>query len=140
MYGFVAALRAQNALAFKDALRTIDVLVIDDLQFLQGKSTQAEFCHTLNALIDAGRQVVIAADRPPSDLESLDDRVRSRLAGGLVVEMGSLGEELRLGIFKYRVASARAHHPGFDVSLPLLEVLAKTVTHNGRDLEGALNR
>ena len=91
MYGFVAALRAQNALAFKDALRTIDVLVIDDLQFLQGRSTQAEFCHTLNALIDAGRQVVIAADRPPSDLESLDERVRSRLAGGLVVEMGSLG-------------------------------------------------
>ena len=74
----------------------IDVLVIDDLQFLQGKSTQAEFCHTLNALIDAGRQVVIAADRPPSDLETLDERVRSRLAGGLVVEMGSLGEELRL--------------------------------------------
>ena len=76
------------------------MLVIDDLQFLQGKSTQAEFCHTLNALIDAGRQVVIAADRPPSDLESLDERVRSRLAGGLVVEMGSLGEELRLEILK----------------------------------------
>src|SRR3954451_5443766 len=93
MYGFVAALKTQTALAFKEALRGIDVLVIDDLQFLQGKSTQAEFCHTLNALIDAGRQVVIAADRPPSDLESLDDRVRSRLAGGLVVEMGSLGEE-----------------------------------------------
>ena len=83
MYGFVSALRTQTALAFKEALRGIDVLVIDDLQFLQGKSTQAEFCHTLNALIDAGRQVVIAADRPPSDLESLDDRVRSRLAGGL---------------------------------------------------------
>jgi chromosomal replication initiator protein len=82
MYGFVAALRAQNALAFKEALRTIDVLVIDDLQFLQGKSTQAEFCHTLNALIDAGRQVVVASDRPPSDLETLDERVRSRLAGG----------------------------------------------------------
>src|SRR5271154_2967939 len=80
MYGFVAALKTQTALAFKEALRGIDVLVIDDLQFLQGKSTQAEFCHTLNALIDAGRQVVIAADRPPSDLESLDDRVRSRLA------------------------------------------------------------
>src|SRR6266853_3415697 len=85
MYGFVAALKTQTALAFKEALRGIDVLVIDDLQFLQGKSTQAEFCHTLNALIDAGRQVVIAADRPPTDLESLDDRVRSRLAGGLVV-------------------------------------------------------
>src|SRR5262245_15147410 len=79
MYGFVAALKTQTALAFKEALRGIDVLVIDDLQFLQGKSTQAEFCHTLSALIDAGRQVVIAADRPPSDLESLDDRVRSRL-------------------------------------------------------------
>ena len=100
MYGFVSALRTQTALAFKEALRGIGVLVIDDLQFLQGKSTQAEFCHTLNALIDAGRQVVIASDRPPSDLESLDDRVRSRLAGGLVVEMGSLGEELRLEILK----------------------------------------
>jgi chromosomal replication initiator protein len=140
MYGFVAALRAQNALAFKDALRTIDVLVIDDLQFLQGKSTQAEFCHTLNALIDAGRQVVIAADRPPADLESLDERVRSRLAGGLVVEMGSLGEELRLEILKCRAAAARHHHPCFDVPAPVLAFIAKAVTHNGRDLEGALNR
>ena len=106
-------------------LRGIDVLVIDDLQFLQGKSTQAEFCHTLNALIDAGRQVVIAADRPPTDLESLDDRVRSRLAGGLVVEMGPLGEELRLEILKTRVAAARQHHPGFDVPAPVLAYIAK---------------
>jgi chromosomal replication initiator protein len=140
MFGFVSALRTQTALAFKEALRGIDVLVIDDLQFLQGKSTQAEFCHTLNALIDAGRQVVIAADRAPSDLESLDDRVRSRLAGGLVVEMGSLGEELRLEILKSRVAAARQHHAGFDVPAPVLSYVAKTVTHNGRDLEGALNR
>jgi chromosomal replication initiator protein len=113
MYGFVSALRTQTALAFKEALRAIDVLVIDDLQFLQGKNTQAEFCHTLNALIDSGRQVVIAADRPPSDLESLDDRVRSRLAGGLVVEIGPA---------------------------PVLAFIARSVTHNGRDLEGALNR
>ena len=137
MYGFVAALKTQTALAFKEALRGIDVLVIDDLQFLQGKSTQAEFCHTLNALIDAGRQVVIAADRPPSDLESLDDRVRSRLAGGLVVEIGPLTEELRLEILKYRAAAARQHHPGFDVPAPVLDYLARTITHNGRDLEGA---
>ena len=140
MYGFVAALRAQNALAFKDALRTIDVLVIDDLQFLQGKSTQVEFCHTLNALIDAGRQVVIAADRPPSELETLDERVRSRLAGGLVVEIGSLGEDLRLEILKARLAAARQHHPDFDVPFQVLMFIAKTITHNGRDLEGALNR
>src|SRR4051812_13180207 len=140
MYGFVAALKAQTALAFKEALRGIDVLVIDDLQFLQGKSTQVEFCHTLNALIDAGRQVVIAADRPPSDLESLDDRVRSRLAGGLVVEMGSLEEELRLEILKSRAAAARTHHPGFDVPQAVLTFVAKMITHNGRDLDGALNR
>src|SRR5499433_3958949 len=140
MYGFVAALKTQTALAFKEALRGIDVLVIDDLQFLQGKSTQAEFCHTLNALIDAGRQVVIAADRPPSDLESLDDRVRSRLAGGLVVEMGSLGEDLRLGILKSRVAAARAHHASFDVPEEVLNYLARSITHNGRDLEGSINR
>jgi chromosomal replication initiator protein len=140
MYGFVAALRAQTAIAFKESLRAIDVLVIDDLQFLQGKSTQAEFCHTLNALIDSGRQVVIASDRSPSDLESLDERMRSRLAGGLVVEMGVLGEELRLEILKSRVAAARLHHPGFDVPAGVLAFIAKAVTHNGRDLEGALNR
>ena len=140
MYGFVSALKTQTALAFKEALRGIDVLVIDDLQFLQGKSTQAEFCHTLNALIDAGRQVVIAADRPPADLESLDDRVRSRLAGGLVVEMGALDEELRLKILELRVATARLHHAGFDVPAGVLTFIAKTITHNGRDLDGALNR
>lgn len=140
MYGFVSALRAQTAIAFKEALRSIDVLVVDDLQFLQGKTTQAEFCHTLNALIDAGRQVVVAADRPPSDLESLEERVRSRLAGGLVVEMGSLGEELRLEILKARAAAAKQHHPGFDVPLSVLEFVAQTITHNGRDLEGAINR
>jgi chromosomal replication initiator protein len=140
MYGFVSALRTQTALAFKEALRGIDVLVIDDLQFLQGKATQGEFCHTLNALIDAGRQVVIASDRPPTDLESLDDRVRSRLAGGLVVEMGALGEELRLEILKTRVSAARQYHPSFDVPAPVLAYIAKSVTHNGRDLEGAINR
>jgi chromosomal replication initiator protein len=140
MYGFVSALKTQTAIAFKEALRGIDVLVIDDLQFLQGKSTQAEFCHTLNALIDAGRQVVVAADRPPGDLENVDDRVRSRLAGGLVVEMASLDEDLRLEILKSRVAAARQHHPGFDVPALVLAFIAKAVTHNGRDLEGALNR
>ena len=140
IYGFVSALKSQTTLAFKEALRAADVLVIDDLQFLQGRSTQHEFCHTINALIDAGRQVVIASDRPPADLESLDDRVRSRLAGGLVVEIGSLGEELRLEILNSRIAAARTHHPGFDVPAPVLAFIAKSVTHNGRDLEGAVNR
>jgi chromosomal replication initiator protein len=140
MYGFVSALKNQNAIAYKEALRGIDVLVIDDLQFLTGKNMQAEFCHTLNALIDAGRQVVIAADRPPADLETLDDRVRSRLAGGLVVEMGPLGEELRFEILKNRINAARAHHQGFEVPETVVSYISKSVTHNGRDLEGALNR
>jgi chromosomal replication initiator protein len=140
MYSFVSALKSQTTLAFKEALRAIDVLVIDDLQFLQGRQTQAEFCHTLNALIDAGRQVVIASDRPPADLENLDDRVRSRLAGGLVVEIGSLGEELRLEILKSRIAAARLHYPGFEVPAAVLAFIARSVTHNGRDLEGAVNR
>lgn len=140
MYGFVSALKSQTAIAFKEAVRGIDVLVIDDLQFLTGKNIQAEFCHTLNALIDAGRQVVIAADRPPTELESLDDRMRSRLAGGLVVEMGPLPEEMRLEILKSRIAAARSHHPEFDLPEAVVSFIAKSVTQNGRDLEGALNR
>jgi chromosomal replication initiator protein len=140
MYRFASALRSQTALAFKDTLRGIDVLVIDDLQFLQGKHSHAEFSHTLNSLLDSGRQVVVAADRPPAELESLDERVRSRLAGGLAVEIGLLGEELRLEILCARVNAARTHHPGFDVPPPVLAYIARAITHNGRDLEGALNR
>jgi chromosomal replication initiator protein len=140
MFGFVSALRAQTALAFKETLRGIDMLVIDDVQFLQGKTVSAEFGHTLNALIDAGRQVVVAADRPPTELESLDDRLRSRLAGGLAVEMASLDEDLRLSILKGRVAVAREANPGFDVPPSVLAYVARTVTANGRDLDGAVNR
>ena len=141
MSGFVSALKNQTALAFREALRANDVLVIDDLQFLQGRSTQHEFCRTtINTLIDAGRQVVIASDRRPADLENLEDRLRSRLAGGLVVEIGSLGEELRLEILKNRIAAARLQHPNFEVPTPVLVFIAKSVTHNGRDLEGAVNR
>ncbi len=140
MYSFVLALKAQTALAFKEKLRAIDILVIDDVQFLHGKSTQQEFCHTLNALIDAGRQVIIASDRSPSDLEALDERVRSRLAGGLVVEIGTLDEELRVKILEARVASARVNFPEFNVSKEVIEYVASAVTANGRDLEGAMNR
>lgn len=140
IFSFVSALKNQTAIAFKEALHGLDVLVIDDLQFLQGKQTQAEFCHTLNTLIDSGRQVIVAADRPPADLESLDDRMRSRLAGGLVVEIGPLGEDLRLEILRSRVTSARLMHPSFDVPAAVLAYVAKAVTHNGRDLDGALNR
>jgi chromosomal replication initiator protein len=140
MYGFVAALKAQTAIAFKEKLRCIDVLIIDDVQFLQGKTIQQEFCHTLNALIDAGRQIVIASDRPPSDLESLEERVRSRLAGGLCVEMGPLDEALRVQILEARIAAAKVAQPAFDVPQPVVAYVAGAVQTNGRDLDGAVNR
>ncbi|MDQ0395612.1 chromosomal replication initiator protein DnaA [Labrys monachus] len=140
MYGFVAALKAQTAIAFKEKLRAIDLLVIDDLQFLAGKSIQQEFCHTLNALIDGGKQVVVAADRPPADLDTLDERVRSRLSGGLVVEIGALDEELRIKILKSRIEAARAHHANFDVPDNVVAYVAHQVSTNGRDLDGAVNR
>jgi len=140
MYGFVAALKNQSAIDFKEALRGIDALVIDDLQFLQGKTVQQEFCHTLNALIDAGRQVVVAADRAPPELETLEERVRSRLAGGLVVEIAPLEEELRLRILEGRVAALKAEHSGFDVPAGVISHVARQVTQNGRDLDGAVTR
>jgi chromosomal replication initiator protein len=140
MYGFVAALKAQTAIAFKERLRAIDVLVIDDIQFLQGKSIQQEFCHTLNALIDSRRQIMIAADRPPGDLESLEERVRSRLAGGLCIEIGGLDEALRVKILEARIAAAKLVHQAFEVPAAVVAYVASVIRTNGRDLDGAVNR
>jgi chromosomal replication initiator protein len=140
MYGFVAALQAQTAIAFKEALRAIDLLIFDDVQFLQGTVIQAEFGHALNALIEAGRQVIVAADRPPGDLEALEERIRSRLAGGLCVEMHPLDEPLRVKILEARIAAAGAQNPQFVVTPEVLALVARSIVSNGRDLEGAVNR
>ena len=140
MYGFVNALRSQAAIAFKERLRSIDLLIFDDAQFLQGRVIQAEFGHALNALIDAGRKVVIAADRPPSELDAVDERVRSRLAGGVCVELRALDEALRLKILEARLAAAKLAHPTLEVPREVLLFLAGAVASNGRDLEGAINR
>ena len=140
MYGFVAALQSQTAIAYKERLRAIDLLIFDDAQFLQGKSIQAEFGHALNALLDAGREVIVAADRPPNDLEALDERVRSRLSMGLCVEIGALDEPLRLKILEARAAAAKALHAGFEISSQVLGFVAHSIRSNGRDLEGAVNR
>ncbi|MEM9631194.1 MAG: chromosomal replication initiator protein DnaA [Pseudomonadota bacterium] len=140
MYKFVAALKSQSALAFKDTLRTIDLLLIDDMQFLHGKQVQQEFCHTLNALIDGARQVIVAADRAPSELDTLDDRVRSRLSGGLVVGIQEPDFVLRRNILVSRVDMAQKNYPQFDVPDGVLDYVARHVASSGRDLEGALNR
>ncbi len=140
MYGFVSSLKTQNAIAFKEKLRSIDLLIIDDVQFLNGKVIQHEFGHVLNSLLDSGKQVVVAADRPPLDLESLDDRIKSRLTGGLCLELGGLDEELRLSILQSRIATAQKRQPGFTVPENVVRYVAKTIDTNGRDLEGAVNR
>jgi chromosomal replication initiator protein len=140
MYGFVAALKSQTALAFKEKLRGIDLLIVDDVQFIQGRSIQQEFGHTINALIDAGKQIVVAADRLPTDLEALDERIRSRLAGGLVVEIGELDETLRVKILTSRLEALKAAHPSFQVNPDVIAYIAKLVATNGRDLDGAANR
>jgi chromosomal replication initiator protein len=140
MSGFVQALRARDALAFKDKLRKIDILLIDDMEFLQGPTIQQEFCHTLNSLIDGGRQVVVAADRAPTQLDKLDTRMRSRLGGGLVVEIGTMDYELRHKILAKRAVEACADTKGLDISDTVLDFLAERLTESGRELEGAIHR
>lgn len=140
MWRFATAIRDNTALSFKEQLRDIDILIIDDMQFLQGKSIQNEFCHLLNMLIDSARQVVVAADRPPSDLESLDARVRSRLQGGVALEIAAPDHAMRFEILKRRLEAARQDDPSLNMPDAILEHVAKTVTGSGRDLEGALNQ
>ncbi len=140
MWRFATAIRDNAALAFKEQLRDIDLLIIDDMQFLHGKSIQNEFCHLINVLLDSARQVVVAADRPPSDLESLDPRVKSRLNGGVALEMGVPDYAMRLSMLKSRLAAAKAEDKSLDISEPVLEHVARTVTGSGRELEGAFNQ
>lgn len=140
MSGFVQALRARDALAFKEKLRKIDILLIDDMEFLQGPTIQQEFCHTLNSLIDGGRQVVVAADRAPTQLDKLDMRMRSRLGGGLVAEIGTMDYELRHKILSKRAAEACAETRGLAMSDTVIAFLAERLTESGRELEGAIHR
>jgi chromosomal replication initiator protein len=140
MYSFADALQTREGPAFKEKLRTIDLLLIDDMEFLQGKTFQQEFCHTLNSLIDGGKQVVVAADCAPLLLESFDARMRSRLSGGLVAELAPLDYELRLKILEKRAAEKSAVSAGFEVPADVLDYLATQLTENGRELEGAITR
>lgn len=136
MYRFIAAIRSQSTMEFKEQLRSVDVLMIDDLQFLIGKdNTQEEFFHTFNALVDAGKQIVVSADKSPSDLSGLEDRLRTRLGCGMVADLHATTFELRLSILE-----AKAARSGVAVPQKVLEFLAHKITSNIRELEGALNR
>ncbi len=139
-YQFVEAIRSQDAIAFKEKFRAIDILLIDDLEFMQGEKTEQEFEHIINSLLDGGRQVVVASARPPAQLERLNDRMRSRMQRGLVTEIGDFDEELRLKVLARRVQEKRLTDPSFELSQPVLKLLAERLTENGRELEGAVNR
>lgn len=139
-YQFVEALRNQNPQAFKEKFRSVDLLLIDDLEFMQGEKTEQEFDHTINAFLDGGRQVVVASARHPAQIERLNERMRSRLQRGLVAEIGGFDHDLRLRVLEQRLAEKKGVDPQFDLSHEVLNLLATRLTENGRELEGAINR
>lgn len=139
MYHFITAVQRQSAIAFKEWLRRIDLLLIDDMQFLQGKSA-TEFGHTLSALLTGAKQVVVAGDAPPRDLEMLDERIRSRLSGGLVVPIDTFDRDLRAAIVSRRAEQITARFPAVRIPDAVLEYVARSVVSHGRDLDGAVNR
>lgn len=140
LFQFVQAIKSHDASAFKDKFRTIDLLLIDDLEFMQGEKTEQEFEHIINALLDGGRQVVVASARPPAQIERLNDRMRSRLQRGLVTELAPLDVELRHKILERHLRAKRAQDPLFEISRDILTFLGDRLTENGRELEGAVNR
>ncbi|MEM1370773.1 MAG: chromosomal replication initiator protein DnaA [Pseudomonadota bacterium] len=139
-YRFVKALQSQDPLAFKEKFRQIDILLIDDLEFMTGDKTEQEFDHIINALLDGGRQVVVASARPPAHIERMNDRMRSRLQRGLVAEIGGLDRDLRLEVLKRRLDEKRQQDATFHLSDDVLNLLAAQLVENGRELEGAITR
>ena len=136
MYQFIKALRSKDVMNFKQEFRSVDVLMIDDVQFISGKEhTQEEFFHTFNALVDRGCQIVLSADKSPSDLEGMEERLKSRLGWGLVTDIQPTTYELRLGILQ-----SRAESSGITFPREVLDFIAQKIKSNVRELEGALNR
>jgi chromosomal replication initiator protein len=139
-FRFIEALQSKGALAFKDRFSTIDMLLIDDLEFLHGQHTEQEFDHIINAMLDGGKQVVVASARPPKSVERLSERMRTRLQRGLVTEINAPDYELRRKIVERRIQEKRQGDPSFEVPRDVQELLAERLTENGRELEGATIR
>ena len=142
MFQFIKSLRQKDTMSFKHKIRSADILILDDVQFMIGKvSTQEEFFHTFNSLLDLNKKIVVSADRSPNDLSSFDDRMKSRLGGGLVVDIMPSAFELRYSILKQKYNELKIKNPSsFGLDNGILEFLAKTITANIRELEGALNK
>ncbi|MDX8346439.1 chromosomal replication initiator protein DnaA [Cognatiyoonia sp. IB215446] len=141
MYRFITALRERKMMDFKQIFRSVDVLMVDDVQFIAGKdSTQEEFFHTFNALVDGQKQIIISADRAPGEIKDLEERIKSRLQCGLVVDLHPTDYELRLGVLQSKVEYYAAQYPELKIADGVLEFLAHRITTNVRVLEGALTR
>ncbi len=138
MYQFVRALSTKDTVSFKEQFRSVDVLMIDDVQFIgigRKEATQEEFFHTFNALVDQNRQVVISADKSPGDLEGVEARMKSRMGWGVVADIHPTTYELRLGIL-----DSKAEQMDVEIPQQVIAFLAHKITANIRELEGALNR
>ena len=136
MYKFVRALRYKDTTAFKEQFRSVDVLMVDDVQFMGGKDkSQEEFFYTFNSLIEEGRQIIISADKSPADLEGIESRLKSRLGCGLVADIHPTDFDLRMGIL-----NSKAKQLGLELPQKVAEFLATKITSNIRELEGALRR
>jgi chromosomal replication initiator protein len=141
MYRFISALRDRKMMDFKQMFRAVDVLLVDDVQFIAGKSsTQEEFFHTFNALVDGQKQIVISADRAPGEIRDLEERIKSRLQCGLVVDLHPTDYELRLGVLQAKVDHFAAQYPGLVISDAVIPFLAHRLSTNIRVLEGAMSR
>ena len=141
MYRFITALRERKMMDFKQLFRSVDVLMVDDVQFIGGKdSTQEEFFHTFNALVDGQKQIIISADRAPGEIKDLEERIKSRLQCGLVVDLHPTDYELRLGVLQSKVGVYAAQYPDLVIAPAVLEFLAHRISTNVRVLEGALTR
>jgi chromosomal replication initiator protein len=141
MYRFITALRDRKMMDFKELFRSVDVLMVDDVQFMAGKdSTQEEFFHTFNALIDGQKQIIISADRAPGEIKDLEERIKSRLQCGLVVDLHPTDYELRLGILQSKIDVYRTQYPNLEIASGVIEFLAHRISTNVRVLEGALTR
>ncbi len=136
LHQYVRSLKERSTLQFKEQLRSADILMIDDFQFIAGKnSTQEEFFHTVTSLVESGKQLVISCDRTPSEFSDLPERMRSRLSSGLVADIHAADYELRLRILKSKAIGYNA-----EISDEIVTFLAQNITSNIRELEGALNR
>lgn len=138
--GFVTAMRARDTISFKETVRGVDVLLIDDVHFIAGKpKTEDEFLHTIAALVAENKQVVLASHKPPAELQMQDERLRSLLTGGLSCPLGKPDLDLRRQILDCKIAQATCHYPTFDVSEAVRDFLAARITSSPREMEGVLN-